>query len=181
MRTNYDRELMGNLICGALGALPMTGVIVRSGANVQAGAQTRWSAVMHGGWILPTVLLIPNALEKIPTSALAAVLGLTGWKLWLVSGGYLRFYIDRSYGCRPTQSEFYLEGSETFLRLPILAATLDQVTPNAELHIHFDKLAYLNHSCLDLIQEWKQSHEDNGGKVVAEWERLVERFCRSKV
>ena len=85
MRTNYDRELMargtGNLICGALGALPMTGVIVRSGANVQTGAQTRWSEVMHGGWILPTVLLIPNELEKIPTSALAAVLGLTGWKL----------------------------------------------------------------------------------------------------
>ncbi len=81
VRTNYDRELMaqgmGNLICGALGALPTTGVVVRSGANVQAGAQTRWSAVMHGGWILPTVPLIPNVLEKIPTSALAAVLVLT--------------------------------------------------------------------------------------------------------
>lgn len=84
-RTRYDRELtaqgVGNAVCGLLGALPMTGVIVRSSANVQAGARTRWSAVLHGVWILAFVLLLPGLLRLVPTAALAAILVLTGIKL----------------------------------------------------------------------------------------------------
>lgn len=85
VRTNYNKELraqgIGNLLCGVAGALPMTGVIVRSSANVQAGAQTRWSAVMHGGWILGFVALLPWLLREIPMAALGAVLVVTGVKL----------------------------------------------------------------------------------------------------
>jgi len=91
-RTKFDRELIaqgvGNMICGALGALPMTGVIVRSSANVEAGAKTRLSAVLHGVWILVFVVLLPGVLSKIPASALAAVLVYTGWKLLNIPGLY---------------------------------------------------------------------------------------------
>ena len=84
-RTNYDRELaaqgVGNLICGGLGALPMTGVIVRSSANVQAGAKTRASAVIHGVWLLGTVAFLPWLLAHIPTASLAAILVFIGFKL----------------------------------------------------------------------------------------------------
>ena len=84
-RTNYDKELrsqgVGNMVCGLLGALPMTGVIVRSSANVQAGAKTRNSAVMHGIWLLVFVALLPGILGSVPTSALAALLVFTGYKL----------------------------------------------------------------------------------------------------
>lgn len=84
-RTDYDRELIaqgvGNMVCGAVGALPMTGVIVRSGANVQAGAQSRLSAVMHGCWILLFVAALPFVLTRIPTTALAALLVYSGFKL----------------------------------------------------------------------------------------------------
>ncbi len=84
-RTNYDRELLaqgvGNLACGFLGSLPMTGVIVRSGANVQAGARTRLSAILHGLWLLLAVGSAPALLASIPTSALAAILVHTGYKL----------------------------------------------------------------------------------------------------
>lgn len=84
-KTNYDRELaaqgVGNLLCGFVGAPPMTGVIVRSSANVQAGAETRWSAVFHGVWILAFVALLPNVLRMIPICSLAAVLVYTGAKL----------------------------------------------------------------------------------------------------
>jgi MFS superfamily sulfate permease-like transporter len=84
-RTKYDRELtaqgVGNSICGVLGVLPMTGVIVRSGANVEAGAVTRASAIMHGIWLLLFVSVIPFTLRYIPTSALAAILVYTGYKL----------------------------------------------------------------------------------------------------
>lgn len=85
VRTNYNKELraqgIGNLLCGIAGALPMTGVIVRSSANVQAGAQTRLSAVLHGGWILGFVALLPWLLREIPMAALGAVLVVTGVKL----------------------------------------------------------------------------------------------------
>ncbi len=84
-RTRYDRELaaqgLGNALCGLLGALPMAGVIVRSSANVEAGAKSRWAAVLHGVWMLAFVLLLPGLLRLIPTAALAATLVLTGIKL----------------------------------------------------------------------------------------------------
>jgi MFS superfamily sulfate permease-like transporter len=84
-KTNYDRELaaqgVGNLLCGLVGALPMTGVIVRSSANVQAGAETRRSAILHGAWMLLAVLVFASVLRMIPTASLAAVLVLVGIKL----------------------------------------------------------------------------------------------------
>jgi MFS superfamily sulfate permease-like transporter len=84
-RTKYDKELfaqgVGNSICGILGVLPMTGVIVRSGANVDAGAQTRLSAILHGCWLLLLVVFLPAVLRLIPFAALAAVLVYTGYKL----------------------------------------------------------------------------------------------------
>lgn len=84
-RTRYDRELtaqgVGNALCGLLGALPMASVIVRSSANVQAGAKTRGAAILHGVWMLAFVLLLPGLLRLIPTAALAAILVLTGIKL----------------------------------------------------------------------------------------------------
>lgn len=85
VRTRFNRELfaqgVGNGICGMLGALPITGVIVRSSANVQAGAKTRASAVMHGVWVLALVALLPQLLGVVPLTALAAVLLVTGCRL----------------------------------------------------------------------------------------------------
>ncbi len=84
-RTNYDREMaaqgVGNLVCGFLGVLPLTGVIVRSGANVQAGARTRLSTVLHGLWLLLFAAVFTFALRLIPVAGLAAILVYTGFKL----------------------------------------------------------------------------------------------------
>lgn len=84
-RTNYDKELwsqgLGNMLCGLVGALPMTGVIVRSSANVEAGGKTRLSAILHSVWILVLVLFAPSLLGLIPVSALAAILVYTGYRL----------------------------------------------------------------------------------------------------
>ena len=84
-RTKYDRELIaqgvGNGVCGFLGALPMTGVIVRSSANVQAGAKSRISTVLHGVWLLLFVVALAFVLHSIPTASLAAMLVYTGYKL----------------------------------------------------------------------------------------------------
>ena len=84
-RTRYDRELaaqgVGNFVSGLLGGLPMTGVIVRSAANVEAGAKTSLSEILHGVWLLLFVVAFPFVLRAIPTASLAAILVYTGYKL----------------------------------------------------------------------------------------------------
>ena len=84
-----NRELIaqgaGNLVSGFLGGLPMTAVIVRSSANVGAGARTKMSAIFHGFLLLGCLLAIPTLLNKIPLSCLAAILLTVGYKLARIS------------------------------------------------------------------------------------------------
>lgn len=84
-RTKYDQELLaqgaGNIACGLVGALPVAGVIVRSTANIDSGARTRLSTILHGLWLLLLVSLAPHVLELIPMAALSALLVHTGYKL----------------------------------------------------------------------------------------------------
>ncbi len=80
-----NRELMaqgvGNMTSGLVGGLPLTAVIVRSSANVNAGGRTRQSAILHGVWLILAVLLIPTVINLIPLACLAAILLHTGYKL----------------------------------------------------------------------------------------------------
>ena len=77
-RSNLDKELAaqgaGNLVSGLLGGLPITGVIVRSSANINAGGVSRWSAVFHGVWVLLCVLFLGSMIESIPLAVLAGLL-----------------------------------------------------------------------------------------------------------
>lgn len=83
--TPVNRELVaqgiGNLACGLLGAIPITAVVVRGSANVDAGARTKLAAFTHGLFLLLAVLLVPFALSKIPYASLAAILLVTGFNL----------------------------------------------------------------------------------------------------
>ena len=83
--TNKERELkaqgVGNMLSGLIGGLPITSVIVRSSANVNAGAKSKLSAIYHGMILLMFVALIPAIVNLIPLSALAAILIFTGYKL----------------------------------------------------------------------------------------------------
>lgn len=83
--TPVNRELIaqgiGNMTCGLLGAIPMTAVVVRGSANVDAGARTKLSAFTHGLFLLLAVLLVPHLLNKIPYASLSAILLITGYNL----------------------------------------------------------------------------------------------------
>lgn len=72
---------VGNIISGLLGGLPLTAVIVRSSANVSSGARTKVSAIFHGFLLFASVLFFPTIMNKIPLSALAAILLIVGYKL----------------------------------------------------------------------------------------------------
>ena len=83
--TPVNRELVaqgiGNMLCGLLGAIPITAVVVRGAANIDAGGRTKLSAFTHGLFLLLAVLLMPVLLNKIPYASLAAILLITGYNL----------------------------------------------------------------------------------------------------
>ncbi len=83
--TPTNRELkaqgIGNIISGFIGGLPLTSVIVRSSANINAGAKTKMSTIYHGFFLLLSVAFLPQLLKVIPLAALAAILIYTGYKL----------------------------------------------------------------------------------------------------
>ena len=219
-RTNYDRELsaqgVGNIVCGALGALPMTGVIVRSSANVQAGAKTRLSAILHGLWLLLFVAVLGGILQMIPTASLAAVLVYTGYKLvnikeikkllefgWgevaiylatlvtivvqdllvgvvvgiaLAAGKLLytfsRLNIKIEHDESKKQYHMRLAGAATFVRLPKLAAALEEIPGDAEIHVELERLSYIDHACLELLTSWGEQHQASGGRLLIDWAAL---------
>lgn len=84
-RTDFNRELIGqgasNIVSGAIGGLPIAGVIVRSAANVNAGAKTRASTILHGFWILLFALPFAELVEQVPSAALAGLLIVIGIQL----------------------------------------------------------------------------------------------------
>lgn len=84
-RSNLDRELVGqgtaNMVSGAIGGLPITGVIVRSSANVAAGARTRASSMLHGLWVLVFAVPFAGLATQIPMPALAGLLIVIGVQL----------------------------------------------------------------------------------------------------
>lgn len=79
--TELKAQGIGNILSGFIGGLPMTSVIVRTTANINAGAKTKFSAIVHGLLLLLTVILIPGILNMIPMASLAAILLMIGWKL----------------------------------------------------------------------------------------------------
>lgn len=109
-----NRELLaqgaGNTLCGLLGALPVTSVIVRSSVNVRSGCQTKLSAIIHGALILLSIFLFPNILNSIPLASLAAILIFVGLKLASIK----------------EFKHMYRQGLETFL--PFVVTTVLIVT-----------------------------------------------------
>lgn len=83
--TPTNRELIaqgvGNTLSGLIGGLPVTQVIVRSSANIQSGGTTKMSAILHGFFLLFSVILLPEVLNMVPLAVLAAILLLVGYKL----------------------------------------------------------------------------------------------------
>jgi len=228
-RTKYDKELVaqgvGNTVCGVLGALPMTGVIVRSTANVEAGGKTRASTFLHGVWLLLFAAVLPFTLSYIPVASLAAVLVFTGYKLAYPKAlpGLLKFgksevaiYLITIFMIVATnllegvlvglglsilkllqafshleikwdedivrnRVQLHLKGAATLIRLPQLAAALEEVRPGSEVRVHFEHLDYIDHACLDLLSNWEKQHEITGGTLDIEWEELSSKFHQRRV
>lgn len=215
-RTDYNKELkaqgIGNVCCGILGALPMTGVIVRSSANVKAGGKTRTSAIFHGVWLACFVLIFPGVLGLIPTASLAGILVYIGYKLvdvqaiknlnqysrWeviiyavtvtvvvavdLLSGvvagmvlalirtvyslAHLNVDIDRQSDSSVT--DLRLSGAATFISIPKLTSALETLQPGKIVNVHLDNLMFLDHACMQVLEEFQGLYARQGGTVNVE-------------
>jgi MFS superfamily sulfate permease-like transporter len=224
-KTNYDKELMaqgvGNMLCGVVGAIPMTGVIVRSSANVQAGATSRLSAILHGVWILAIIVLFPGLLRMVPICSLAGVLVFTGFNLikvkdmrHLASYGriplliyaatlitivttdlltgvlvgvtlsvlkllykttHLQVYTE-PYSSTEGHLDLHLKGSATFIRIPLIAATLESIPEGSTVHLRTENLYYIDHSCLDLMHDWIKTGPSKNLRIVMESDILERKY-----
>ncbi|AVX15140.1 SulP family inorganic anion transporter [Stutzerimonas stutzeri] len=220
-RADFDRELtaqgVGNMLCGVLGALPMTGVIVRSSANVQTGARTRLSAMLHALWLLAAVVLLAALLEQIPVASLAGVLVYTGLKLIdldalrqlgrygrmamlihvataltivatdLLTGVLLGFALTLAQLAWQASRlkigvvrdgrrvELRMQGAATFLRVPQLARALQGVPQDAWLHVPMAHLRYIDHACMELLEEWQRANQASGARLIIEARALTRR------
>ncbi|MFE7901881.1 SulP family inorganic anion transporter [Streptomyces sp. NPDC057424] len=211
--TRYDKEMVaqgaGNTVCGLLGALPMTAVIVRSSANVHAGAKTKASRVLHGVWLLLFAAAMPWVLALIPIPALAGILMYAGWKLipfrqiaalwrdhkgealilvitavsivavnmfegvliglalavvktaWEASHIKLEV-IDKGAG--PVQ--VYLSGNATFLRLPKILESLENLPQDRPVELDLSGLHHLDHACRTALESWAERHSAAGTEPV---------------
>lgn len=221
-RARYNRELMsqgvGNTICGFLGGLPMTGVIVRSATNVVAGAKTRRSAMMHGAWLLLLVAAAPGVLRAVPVSSLAAILVYTGYKLvnpnnvrrllhyggaptliyvvtvvmivatdlltGIISGLVLSMikvlyaltHMKVRVEASPRRVDLHLTGAATFIRLPVLLNTLENLPQDSEVHVHIHDLDYIDHACLDALSSWEKQRNGKSPPTVVEWNELMAKY-----
>ncbi|MEV6124769.1 SulP family inorganic anion transporter [Streptomyces sp. NPDC052077] len=204
-RTEYDKEMIaqgaGNTLCGLLGALPMTAVIVRSSANVNAGAKTKASRVLHGVWLLIFAAAMPWALALIPTPALAGILVHAGFKLipfqqitalWRAHKGEALILVvtavsivvinmfegvliglalavaktawEASHlktevidkGAGPIQ--VYLSGNATFLRLPKILDSLENLPQDRPIELNLSRLHHLDHACRTALGNWAERH-----------------------
>jgi MFS superfamily sulfate permease-like transporter len=200
----------------------MTGVIVRSSANVEAGATTRLSAILHGAWLLLAVAAFPFVLNEIPTAVLAAILVYTGYKLVnvaqirkisefgrqelaiyfvtlvgvvaidLLSGVILGFVLATlklvytfshlqiavTHDKDANRVDLWLTGSATFFSIPQLSSTLESSPFGSEVHLHVEKLEYIDHACLEMLSSWEKLHQSTGGSLIVEWSDLVRRYGR---
>lgn len=206
-RTDYDRELraqgVGNLVAGLVGALPVTGVIVRSSANVAAGARDRLPGMLHAAMILAVVLLAPALLQTIPVTALAAILVVTGARLLavrqvvdlaridrieaallvvtalavvgvdLLAGVALgvglsllrvalnavRLELDLQVHHDRREVVLSLAGAATFLGVPDLVDTLEEVPEGYVVRLDHDALRHVDHAIVDTLEAWSSRRE----------------------
>jgi MFS superfamily sulfate permease-like transporter len=117
------------------------------------------------------VIVIEDLLAGVITGIVLSAVKL------LITFSHMEIHLSTSGG-KPGHERVTLKisGAATFLRLPLLAARLEEVPPGAQLHVDFERLEYIDHACLELLTTWAKQHEIAGGRLTIDWGELHARF-----
>lgn len=159
------------LVPGVLRLIPtaaLAAILVLTGLRLVdvRGVRGMWRENRAEAVICVVTAVAVVALGLLPGVAIGVALSLV--KLVFT---FTRFRIRRQ-GVATGQTTLVLEGAATFLRLPTLAAALENVPPGQPLHLDIRALGYIDHACLSLLTHWEREHEASGGKVVVDRETL---------
>lgn len=124
----------------------------------------------------PLAIYFATSIGIVVTDLLTGVLigiVLSAIKL-IYKVSHLEIQLERDENNR--RINMYLKGAATFIRLPQLASILEQIPPRTELHLHLEQLAYIDHSCLDLLSTWEKQQQQRGSTLVVQWDGLLERY-----
>jgi MFS superfamily sulfate permease-like transporter len=180
-RTRYNTELIaqgaGNTVAGILGALPITAVVARSSANVQAGAKTRLSRTLHGLWLLAefpkmwrqdkgefavmtltTLVIVVTALLEGVLIGLAAGIVLAALRMSQTS---IRQHVEDD------TAKVVMAGNATFLRLPKVIEALEAAAASGKPRIRLDLtgVTHLDHACRNQVEEFTAQQRGLGLRV----------------
>lgn len=112
----------------------------------------------------------------LTTNLLAGVLVGLGLSLLKLLYAFSHLVIRRQDDEDGRRTDVHLSGAATLIRLPKLAAALEELKPGAEVHVHIQELDYIDHACLDLLTNWDRQHRATGGSLNIEWEELSEKY-----
>jgi MFS superfamily sulfate permease-like transporter len=186
-RTKYDKELraqgIGNLICGAVGALPwllnniptavLAAILVYTGYKLVNIAQIRKIASFgRAELLIYFATLICIVSFDLLTGVLVGFALATAKLVWTFTHVQIDTFEEGN------RVDIVLHGAATFFSIPQLAGQLETVKPGQEVHMHFEYLDHIDHACLDMLSAWEKQHAATGGKLVMEWKELQKRYRR---
>jgi MFS superfamily sulfate permease-like transporter len=119
--------------------------------------------------ITVTVIVVEDLLVGVITGVVLSAVKL------LITFSHLDVRLLPAAG-NPNRFTLSMSGAATFLRLPLLADTLEEVPHGAHLHVDFEHLDYIDHACLELLMSWAKQHESAGGQLYIDWGKLHARF-----
>jgi MFS superfamily sulfate permease-like transporter len=112
----------------------------------------------------------------VATNLLEGVLLGLGLSLIKLLYAFSHLEVRKEESAADNRVDLYLSGSATLIRLPKLAAELEELKPGANVTVHIGDLDYIDHACLDLLGNWDRQYAATGGSVTVEWDELSKKY-----
>jgi MFS superfamily sulfate permease-like transporter len=130
--------------------------------------------LQYGG--MPVVIYAATLVTIVSVDLLKGILVGLGLSLIKILHALTHMAIEVRKDPGGRRVDLHLNGAATFIRLPKLADALEAIPAGVEAHIHFQKLDYIDHACLDLLASWEQKRTEKGSVVVVEWDELMNKY-----